>query len=106
MSSEVTELITALRAGTLTLDEVARRFRERSWPDLATAPPQNASERAARSLADPPPYIPGSFDDVLAAYDRHDLTLDEYRILAEAAAASIDAEDRELPHRDEIPDPG
>ena len=32
MGSEVTELISALRNGTMTLDEVAQRFRGRSWP--------------------------------------------------------------------------
>ncbi len=95
MSSEVTELIAALRAGTMTLDEVALRFRERKWPDPATSRPQSEAERAARSLADPAPYVPGSFEDVLAAYDRHDLTLDEYMILAEAAAASMNEEDRQ-----------
>src|SRR5580658_10250245 len=97
MNSEVTDLIAALRAGTISLDEVARRFRERSWPDVPGPQHQTYLERAARSLEDPDPYVPGSFDDVLAAYYRHDLTPDEYEVLAQAAAHSINAEDR--PHR-------
>jgi hypothetical protein len=94
MSSEVTDLIAALRAGALSLDEVARRFRERIWPDEASPQPQTDLELAARSLDDPDPYVPGSFDDVLAAYYRHDITLDQYAVLAKAAADSMNAEDR------------
>jgi hypothetical protein len=94
MASEVTELISALRAGSMTLDEVAQRFRERHWPDVATPEPRTELELAARSLKDPGPHVQGSFDDVLAAYDRHDLTLDEYQVLAEAAADAMDADDR------------
>jgi hypothetical protein len=37
--------------------------------------------------------VPGSFDDVLAAYDRGDLSRTQYRVLAEAAAESLRAED-------------
>jgi hypothetical protein len=94
MASEVTEWISALRAGSMTLDEVAQRFRERHWPDVATPEPRTDSELAARSLQDPGPYVPGSFDDVLAAYDRDDLTDDEYRVLAQAASDAMDADDR------------
>jgi hypothetical protein len=94
MTSEVTELIAALRAGTMSLDEVAQRFRERAWPDVAAPEPQTYLEMASRALEDPDPYLAGSFDDVLAAYDRKDLTLDEYEVLARAAAAAINAADR------------
>jgi hypothetical protein len=31
-ASEVTDLLTALRDGSMSLDEVAQRFRERRWP--------------------------------------------------------------------------
>ncbi len=94
MSSEVTELIAELRSGRLTLDQVAQRFRERSWPDKASPDPQSYEELAARALQDPDPYVPGSFEDVLAAYDRHDLTLDEYEVLAHAAADGMRAHKR------------
>jgi hypothetical protein len=44
---------------------------------------------AEQTLNDPEPYVAGSFDDVSAAFHRGDLTGDEYRVLAEAAAESI-----------------
>jgi hypothetical protein len=91
MTSEVTDLIAALRAGTMSLDEVARRFRERSWPDVATPEPQTYLEMAARSLDDPEPYISGSFDDLLAAYYSDQVTLDEYEVLAQAAVEGMKA---------------
>jgi hypothetical protein len=90
MTSEVTELIAALRSGHMTLDQVAERFRQRSWPDAASPEPESYQDGAARALDDPDPYVPGSFMDVLAAFDRHDLTLDEYEVLAEAAAEGME----------------
>jgi hypothetical protein len=92
MTSEVTELIAALRAGTMSLDQVAQRFRERRWPVATTQP------TAHDALDDPDPYVPGSFDDVSAALHRKDLTLDEYEVLAQAAADSINAHAASDPH--------
>jgi hypothetical protein len=94
MSSEVTELIAALRAGTMSLEEVAQRFRERSWPDRIPPEPETDLEIAASTLDDPPPYVSGSFDDVAAALHRKDLTLREYAVLAQAAADGMKREDR------------
>ncbi len=91
--SEVTELIAALRAGTISLDQVAARFRDRAWPESERPDPQTDREIAARAMSDPDPYVPGSFDDVLLAYDKGDLTPAEYEVLAKAAADSINAED-------------
>lgn len=96
MSSEVTDLIKELRAGAMTLDEVAQRFRERKWPRRSRADPTSYLELAARSMEDPEPYVPGSFDDVSAAFHRGDLSRDEYRVLSEAVAEAKREEDREL----------
>jgi hypothetical protein len=93
MSSEVTHLIEALQNGTMSLDEVAQRFRARSWPRTRGPKPQSPLERALAAEADPDPLIPGSFDEVAAAYHRGDLSLDDYRTLAEAAAEAIRAEE-------------
>ncbi|HXW46116.1 MAG TPA: hypothetical protein VEL03_15115 [Streptosporangiaceae bacterium] len=93
MSSEVTDLIAALRAGNISLDEVARRFRERSWPETVS-PGSRSDSDVGNALDDPEPYVPGSFDDVAAAFHRHDLTLEEYGVLAQAAAESINAADQ------------
>ena len=42
-ASEVTDLLTALRDGSMSLDEVAQRFRERRWPRRQTPPPVHLS---------------------------------------------------------------
>lgn len=94
MSSEVTDLITALRDGTMTLDQVARRFRERSWPRRTAPPPATYLELAAAAQQDPEPYVPNSFDDVVAAYDLGKVSDEEYAVLSEAVAESKRAEDR------------
>lgn len=93
MSTEVTELIDALKRGSISLSEVAQRFRERSWPSTRGPKPETYLERAAAAAADPDPLVPGSFDEVAAAYHRGDISIDDYRTLAEAAAESMRDED-------------
>jgi hypothetical protein len=41
---------------------------------------------AAAELEDPDPYIPGSYDDVVAAYDRGRLTDAQYETLVDVIA--------------------
>ncbi len=94
MTSEVSDLIKALRDGTKTLDEVAQRFRERQWPRRRRPPPASYLEMAARAQEDPEPYDPNSFDDVTAAYHRGELSDNQYDTLAEAMAESKRAEDK------------
>ncbi len=92
MRNEITEMIMALRDGTMTLEEVANQFRRRSWPRTRGPEPQNCLELAAAAERDPEPYVPGSFDEVAAAYRRGELSRSDYRVLAEAAAESLRAE--------------
>jgi hypothetical protein len=94
-TTEVTELIAALRSGSLSLDEVAQRFRERAWPRTRKPAPTSYLEMAAEALEDPEPETPGSFDEVTAAYDRGELTRSQYRALAEAVAYSLRAEEEQ-----------
>ena len=94
MTSEVTGLLAALKDGSLSLDEVARRFRERTWPRRRKPAPATYLEMAAAAQEDPEPDLAGSFDDVDAAYDRGDLSDDEYDALAKAMAESLRAEDQ------------
>ncbi len=89
-SGEVTDLIVALRAGGLTLDEVADRFRRRTWPRTRRPVPASALEMAAQQ--DPEPDVAGSYDELTAAYDQGQLTPDEYDMLSGAVAESIRAE--------------
>jgi hypothetical protein len=93
-ASEVQGLIGALRSGDLTLEEVAQRFRSRSWPETAAPDPSSYLELAAIAQRDPEPDVPGSFDEVTAAYDRGEITREQYRTLAHAVADSINAEAR------------
>jgi hypothetical protein len=99
MSSEVTELIDELWNGTMSLDEVTSRFRERSWPRRRKPEPGTYLELAAAAQEDPEPYVPGSFDDVVAAYDQGKLTDREYAVLSEAVAQSKRVEDRRNNYR-------
>jgi hypothetical protein len=96
MTSEVTDLIAALRDGSMGLDEVAQRFRERSWPRRRKSAHATYLEMATAAQQDPDPYVPGSFDDVLAAYDQGKLSDAEYEILSEAVAESKRDEDRRI----------
>jgi hypothetical protein len=93
MSSEITELITELQNGTISLEEVAQRFRERSWPRTRGSEPETYLEFAAAAQEDPEPLVPGSFAEVAAAYRRGELSRPDYRLLAEAAAEGMRRED-------------
>lgn len=93
MANEVTELLDALSAGTMTVDEVARRFRVRTWPRRRKTDPASYSDMAAAQLQDPDPYIPGSFDDVAAAYHQKKITREQFRALSQAVADAQRAED-------------
>jgi hypothetical protein len=96
--SEVTDLINSYRAGELTLDELAEQFRSRRWP-RALPPPRPSSylEMAARAQEDPGSDVPDSFDDVEAAFFRHDLSAEEYQRLRQAVAEALTAEDQSEP---------
>jgi hypothetical protein len=89
MTNEVTELIDALHDGSMSLEEVAQRFRERSWPGRPTPRPTSYTELATAAITDPEPDLPGSFSEVTSAYDRGKLNRVEYRVLAEAAAEAM-----------------
>jgi hypothetical protein len=93
MTSEVTDLINALRNGSMNLDEVSQRFRERSWPRRRKHVPATYLEMAAAAQQDPDPRLPGSFDDVTAAYQLGELSGEQYDALAKAMAEALRAED-------------
>jgi hypothetical protein len=91
---EISDLIAALRDGSMTLDQVAERFRQRSWPRRTTPRPTTYLERAAAAEQDSEPYRSSSFDDVAAAHQQGRLSDHEYEVLSEAVAESKRAEDR------------
>jgi hypothetical protein len=87
LGSEVTGMIAAYRGGKISLEDLACYFRLRSWPAVPPACPPEMRD-AAPAVDDPEPYVPGSFDDVVLAYDLGKLSDDEYRELAREAAAT------------------
>jgi hypothetical protein len=97
MSNEVTDLLDALHEGTMTIDEVAQRFRDRTWPRRQQPEPASYYEMAADEMRDPDLYVPGSYDDVAAAYHRGDLSDEQYAILINAISESKQADDAQNP---------
>jgi hypothetical protein len=90
-ASEVTDLIAAMRSGEMTLEEVAARFRQRTWPRTRGPAAQTYTQMAEAALLDPTANVPGSVDELTAAYDRRQITREQYRTLAHAVADSINA---------------
>ena len=93
MGNEVTEMLDALHNGTMTIDQVVQRFRERTWPRRQRPEPTTYADMAAEELQDPEPYVPGSYDDVAAAFHDGRLTEEQYTKLIEAIAESKRDED-------------
>ncbi|MEV5710275.1 hypothetical protein [Actinoallomurus sp. NPDC052274] len=86
--SEVTDLLAELRNGSMSLEQVADRFRQRQWPSRKTSTPDGSANTFAVEEQDPEPLMEGSFDEVYVAYMRHELTDEQYEVLARAAAES------------------
>jgi hypothetical protein len=81
-----------MRAGDISLDELVERFRQRTWAIARRPQPSSYLEMAEQQ--DPEPDVPGSFDEVTAAYDRGEISREQYRTLAHAAAEAINAQAR------------
>jgi hypothetical protein len=86
--------IVALRSGQVSLEEVALWFRERSWPRRSRREPSSYAEMAAAAERDPEPDLPGSFDEVYAAYHRRELSREEFHVLKAVALEGMSADDR------------
>jgi hypothetical protein len=84
----VAAMIDAYRRGQLSLEGLGLEFRARRWPAVPSVCPP-ALEPAAPAVDDLEPYVPGSFDDVVMAYDLGKLSDAEYEFLAEAAIVSV-----------------
>jgi hypothetical protein len=101
MSNEVAGLLSALNEGMMSIEDVATRFRARSWPRRNRPEPATYLELALQAQEDPENDLEGSFDEVAAAFHRGDLSSEHYGVLAEAMAESMRAEDRESAKADE-----
>jgi len=84
----VTAMIDAYRRGERDLDDLGLEFRARRWPLVPPVCPPGL-EQAEAAIDDIEPYVPGSFDDVILAYDLGRLNDAEYEFLAGAAACSV-----------------
>ncbi|HEU5386213.1 MAG TPA: hypothetical protein VFV73_09960 [Streptosporangiaceae bacterium] len=82
--SAVITLLISYREGRISLDDLSLEFRARRWPRIpGVCPPE--LEPAREAIDDPEPYVPGSFDDVVLAYDLGWLSAADFDILAVAA---------------------
>lgn len=82
---KVTGLIDAWRDSRMTLADLEWEFRHRIWPPVPSACPLGM-EDGRGAVDDLEPYVPGSFDDVVLAYDLGQLSDTEYETLARATA--------------------
>jgi hypothetical protein len=82
--SAVTSMLTSYREGRLSLDDLSLEFRARRWPRIPDVCPPEL-ELAREAIDDPEPYVPGSFDDVVLAYDLGWLSDADFDVLAVAA---------------------
>ena len=89
-SSEVRDLIAAFRSGAISEDELADLFRQRAWVRARRLEPASITDEVEQ--IDPALPVPSSIDEVTAAFDRDELTRQQYRRLARAVAESIDAD--------------
>jgi hypothetical protein len=83
---EVTGMIDAWRAGRMTREDLVWQFRARNWPPVPSACPPDMTEARA-AIDDLEPYVLGSFDDVVLAYDLGQLTDADYEVLVVAATS-------------------
>jgi hypothetical protein len=82
--SAVITMLTSYREGRISLDDLSLEFRARRWPRIPDVCPPEL-EPAREAIDDPEPYVPGSFDDVVLAYDLGWLSAADFDILAIAA---------------------
>ena len=82
--SAVITMLTSYREGRISLDDLSLEFRARRWPRIPDVCPPEL-EPAREAIDDPEPYVPGSFDDVVLAYDLGWLSAADFDILAVAA---------------------
>ena len=80
-ASGVTTMLASYRAGERTLDDLLLEFRARRWSQVPEVCPPGM-EQARAAIDDLEPYVPGSFDDVLLAYDLGQLSAQEYELLS------------------------
>lgn len=79
--STIADMISAFQSEELSLSQLAELFHARQWPIVPPACPSSIAA-AASAVDDPQPYVPGSFDDVVRAYDLGRISDTDYELLA------------------------
>lgn len=87
--SDVTDALDQLIEGTTDLDTVADDFRSRSWPRRTRAETHDATDLYELDGTDPVGDPEGAFSEVSAYLAMHRIDPEQYRVLAEAAAAAM-----------------
>jgi hypothetical protein len=104
--SAVTDLLDQLVAGRKTVDEVAEEFRTYAWP-VTREPTTDPAEGFRRDIEDPEEPVEGSFFDVSLYRTLGKINMDQYEVLAEAAAEAMQGSGDEsaevIPGDDEPP---
>lgn len=88
--SDLMEQMRALQKGEVTVEDVAAEFRTRRWPTVSSTP-DDADDAFAAMETDREPDPPGAFSEVAGAFYQGIITIDQYGVLAEAAAEGIRA---------------
>ncbi len=83
----VISLISAYRTGRISFADLLQLLGQRYWPETPAVCPAG-QEAAAPAIDDPQPYLPGSFDDIVLAYDLGQLTHDEYEAITSIATGT------------------
>ena len=91
--TDIRDLLDALSENRMSLNEVAQRFREHKWIRAKRSGSQSNMDWLASHLDDAGPPLSGSFDEVSTAFHEHRITRDQYRVLSEAAADAMEAQD-------------
>lgn len=87
--SDVTDLLDQLVAGTVDLDAVADGFRTRPWPRRTRVETSDATDLYQLDGTDPVGDPEGAFSEVAGYLAMHRIDLEQYRVLAEAAATAM-----------------
>jgi hypothetical protein len=87
--SDVTDLLDQLVDGSTDLDSVADAFSARAWPRRTRVATHDATDLYALDGTDPDDQPEGSFAEVAGYLAMHRIDPEQYRVLADAAAAAM-----------------
>lgn len=87
--SDVTDILDQLAAGEVDLEAVAQQFRTRAWPRRERVETSDATDLYRLDSQDPEVDPEGAFSEVAGYYVMHRIDDEQYRVLAEAAAAAM-----------------